>query len=500
MSNVGLFGSGRVWTIKFRAGPTHEPFYHADSMLSAIDWAQGDVNKIEQPSDVSYNQWIEIQSYQSSADRATSTITSYEHFDRSRIMELIRLRCSFDVQLHQGTCEDPTDFNAGWMKVIVFEDAKATSLGGSDLGALEGGSQDKVTEEMPFSARDIYNILRMAFKEVAKTEVGEEVVAVDVCDLVTCGECEGTGGDGCQKVFAVTNSATSSPGVKPQVIITTDQYTSGTIIERWVTTVLLTENVNEGTCVGTYFIVLSSDGAAIHFAPTQDMIDQVETWTKVTTGIVAGAGPVKAWNYSPLTTFICGLNGYIYLMKNPADGVTVLDAAANTTEDFHDISGWDATNVGAVGLNDAFVYSVDGYTFALGTPPAATTNLYAIAYRRENEIWVGGDTGSVYTTYDYGDHWTTKSLPGSLTQIDDIVWASDTVGFVAGRTAAPAAQVLRTIDGGYSWYVMPESTSLSIPAADYINELAVCSREVNKLFGGGLADNAADGFLFKATD
>ena len=37
MGNIALYGSGRVWTIKFRAGPTHEPFYHADSMLAAPD-------------------------------------------------------------------------------------------------------------------------------------------------------------------------------------------------------------------------------------------------------------------------------------------------------------------------------------------------------------------------------------------------------------------------------------------------------------------------------
>ncbi len=497
-----LFGSGRIWTIKFRAGPTHEPFYHADSMLAAPDWAQGDVTKIEQPSDLSYNQWIEVQSFQNSPDRATSTLTSYERLDRSRIMDLIRLRCSFDVQLHQGICEDPRDFNGGWQKVKIFEDARATSLGGSDLGAMEGTNQDKVTEEMPFSARGIYDVLRMSYREVAKAAVGEEVVGVDVCDLVTCGDCEGASSDGCQKVFAVTNSATSSPGVKPQVIITTDQFGAAAIIERWVTSFAIGENATDGDCIGQYFVVLQSAPTVggIHYANAQDMIDGVETWAKVTTGLVTGKGPKKLWNYSPLTSFIAGLAGYIYLMKSPLDGVTVLDAATNTTQNFNDISGWDATTVAAVGQAGAFVYTTDGYAFSLGVAPTGPVNLTAVAYRRENEIWVGGNNGNVYVTTDYGDHWTTKVLPGTLTQIDKIVWASDSVGFIAGRTAAPAAKILRTINGGYDWYVVPESASLSLPAADYVNDMAVCQKEVNKLFAGGLADNGSDGFLWKGSD
>jgi len=47
---------------------------------------------------------------------------------------------------------------------------------------------------------------------------------------------------------------------------------------------------------------------------------------------------------------------------------------------------------------------------------------------------------------------------------------------------------------------MPETEGATIPANDYINALAVCEREVNVLFIGGLSDGAVDGFLAKATD
>ena len=497
--NVLLAGSGRVWTIKFRAGPNREPIYHSQGMAGSPDWGQGDVTKIEIPSTTQYNQWEQIGSFQGSQDRATITLTVYETAGRSEIMDLLRARCPFDVQVHMGVCEDVRDFDHGWRKIRVFEEGRATGYSAGDHGALEGDNQDKIMEEMPVSARGIYDILQMRFLQVAAAEVGEVVVAVDVCDSIQCGNCADPS-DGCQNIYAVTNSAGSSPGLLPQVIMTTDQFGSNAIIERWVTSFDIGDNASDGACVGENFVVLSSDGEEIHYADSGDMADSAETWTAVGTGIVAGHGPTAIWNYSPLTSYLAGLGGYIYLMKNPADGLVPLDAGAATTEDLADIAGWDMDNVAAVGDAGAFVYTVDGSNFQLGTGPVGPTDLYAVAYRSESEIWVGGDNGILYVTTDYGAHWTTKAVPGSAAQIDKIIWASDTVGFAAVRTVAPLGKILRTVSGGYSWYVMPEGSNQAIPANAGFNDLAVCEKEVNKLFVGGLATGAIDGILLKGFD
>ena len=39
-----------------------------------------------------------------------------------------------------------------------------------------------------------------------------------------------------------------------------------------------------------------------------------------------------------------------------------------------------------------------------------------------------------------------------------------------------------------------------IPDADYILDMAVCQKEVNKLFAGGLGDNGSDGVIIKGSD
>lgn len=502
MGDLLLVGSGRVWTIKHRAGPTHVPYYHHMGMAGAPDWGQGDVTKIEIPSDTQYNRWEQVSRFQASPDRATITLTIYETTDRSEFMDIIRLRCAIDVQIHLGLCEDPRDFDGGWQKVRIIEDALPTGYSAGEQGALEGGNQGSITEEIPLSGTEIYDVLRMNYTEVAKNAVGEVVVAVDVCDRIACNDCEDVlPSDGCQRVFAVTDSATSSPGLLGQVIITTDQFGGDPIIERWITSLAIGEHVSDGACVGDYFVVLSSDGEEHHYAPVADLLDGTEVWTGVTGGYVAGAGPEAIWNYSPLLSFIAGQNGYIYKMTNPAEAVTVLDAGAATTLDFADIDGWDMDRVAAVGANGAFVYTTNGTNFQLGPAPAGPPNLLAVAYRSRNEIWVGGTSnGNVFVTTDYGEHWIEKALPGALTQIDAIVWATASVGYIAGRNVSPRAKILRTINGGYTWYVVPEASGQSIPVADYILDMAVCDKEPNILFAGGLADNGADGILILGHD
>lgn len=502
MTTISKVGSGRVWTIKGRAGPSHEPYYHHLGAAGAISWGQGDITDIEIPSDLQYGQWEKIDSFQVSPDRATTTIQVYETMDRSALYDLVRLRCPFDIQIHKGVCEDPRDFDRGWQKVKILEDVRPTSYDVNEQGSLQGDGQASNMEDLPTSAKSVYDVLRMEYREVAASAVGEEVVGVDVCDGVACGDCEGVDfSDGCQKVFALCNSAGSSPGLLPQLVVTADQFGATAIIERWVTTVTLGENVSDLACVGTNVVVLSYDGEEIHYAPTADILNSAETWTGVTTGIVATHGPICIWNYSPLLSFIGGELGYIYQMKNVTDGVTVLDAGVAATVDLVDVDGYDTQNVALVGNSNALVYTIDGSNFSQATVTAlGTTDLYAVAYRKKTEIWVGGDTGTVYVTTNYGTNWTAKALPGAITQVDKIVWLNESVGFITARSAGPVAKILRTINGGYTWYVVPEAVGSSIPTADYFNDIAYCDNEPNKAFFGGLADNAADGILVKGSD
>ena len=68
---------------------------------------------------------------------------------------------------------------------------------------------------------------------------------------------------------------------------------------------------------------------------------------------------------------------------------------------------------------------------------------------------------------------------------------------MSARVGADDARIFRTIDGGESWYELPEGTTGQLPAADRINSLAVC-QDVNYVWGGGLEDGSAAGLLARA--
>jgi hypothetical protein len=63
------------------------------------------------------------------------------------------------------------------------------------------------------------------------------------------------------------------------------------------------------------------------------------------------------------------------------------------------------------------------------------------------------------------------------------------------NTAAvtPVGRILRTINGGFSWYVAPEGTG-TIPTNQKLNAVAVCP-DPNKVFAGGATSVAGDGIL-----
>jgi photosystem II stability/assembly factor-like uncharacterized protein len=120
--------------------------------------------------------------------------------------------------------------------------------------------------------------------------------------------------------------------------------------------------------------------------------------------------------------------------------------------------------------------------------------------RSKDEWWVGTAGGELWYTKDRGQHWTEKNFNGSGSgTVDAIAWATDSVGFMAHTTAGAVGRILRTISGGNSWYVSPESASDVLPTNAGILALGLCVQEANVLYAGGKATGAVDGIIIKGT-
>ena len=496
---VDLFTNtySRLFLIEDRAGPANAPEYIGFGRAGAPSWDGGDVTPVRQPADDQYGSFSVVGTIRGAQGLPSLPIMVRYNFELSDMLRLFRKRCPIDARVHMGKCRDPRDPNNGWDKIAVLEGAVLTNYGAGDLGAMEPGDEAVVIEEIPLTGLDYYEIIRIMPAELGESEIVQEIVDVLICDARQCGEC-GIASNGCLKLFAITRSAGGSPGLPAELIYSDDGGV--TLGQTNISTLAANEDPSAAACVGTLLVVVSNASDSLHYATIADILLGTETWVEVLTGFVTPAGsPNDIFSAGALHTWIVGDAGYIYFTADPTAGVTVQDAGIATTQNLNAIHGIDNQNLVAVGaLNAVVLTNNGGITWASVTGPAVGIALNTVWMRSKTEWYVGAANGRLYYTRDAGLNWTEKAFPGSGTgTVRDVVFATPLVGYMSHTTAATVGRILRTIDGGYSWYELPENQSQSFLDNDGIAALAACREDPNVVFGGGLAGDATDGFLVK---
>lgn len=484
----------RVFTIEDRAGPANTPEYQGRARALGPSWDLGDRTPIREPDPDRYGAFVIVDAIKGERGLPTLSIEARYQYTISEFLRIARRGCPLDIQVHFGECQDPRDFNGGWDKVLVLENADISTWSAGELGALEQGEDAVVNENIDTNAFDMYELKQILFSELASTEVAGEVIDVVICDSVLCGIC-GIPSTGCQTFFAITEGQTGSPGLPAEIIYSDDA--GATIAETNVSTLGIAEDPTGMACVGTRLAVISNDSDSIHYAPIIDILNAAEAWTEVATGIVAAGSPNAIFSLGSTFTWLVGDGGYVYFSSDITAGVSVQNAGLATDQVLNDIHGVDENNLVAVGVANAVIYTTDGVNWTAVTGPAVGVILNTVWMKNTLEWFIGDANGQLWYTQDAGVNWVEKTFPGSgAGQVRDIVFATPTVGYMSHSIVGPAGRILRTIDGGGSWYVLPEGTS-TLPANDYLNAIAVSGECPNDLYAGGLGDNATDGFLVK---
>jgi photosystem II stability/assembly factor-like uncharacterized protein len=492
---VLLSSNSRVWLIEGGASPANAAVYKGRARVSGITYNLGTPTAIRQPSSRQYGQFVTVGTVRGAPELPTSTIES--RLDPETISELLLLankQCEFDLQVHFGTCEDPSDFAGGWVTSRIFESVSPSTFGSSDLGTFDEGGNNPIVESLEVAAQRIYDIKKLRATEIAGTAISVEAVDIIIADSITCGNC-GRTSDGCQIAFILTGSLAGSPGVGAGLLYTQDGGST------WAGTTIttLTGAPNRMAAVGSNLVVVSNAGGNHHYANINDILDGVETWSAVTAGYDAGGPPNAIVSVSPSATFIAGNGGRVYLATDPTSGVTEVADGSATAQNLTDIAALDRNNAVAVGASNAILVTTNGgTTWGLVVGPTPGVALNTVVMRSTTEWMVGTAGGELWYTRSAGATWTEKGFPGSgAGVVRHIKFASKNVGYMAHDTAAPLGRMLRTIDGGNTWAVMPEQAGLSIPDNDRINRVAPCIDDVNVVFGAGLGGNATDGFAVK---
>src|SRR3989304_2854094 len=441
-------GFSRVWSIQWQAAPSHPPAFHAWAKGGAPTWGLGDITRIQAPSLAQYGAFDEVGTIRGHDEAPTMDVTFSYPESLSEILELVRIGCPIDLQLHFGRCANPTNFDAGWEKVVVMENVLFTNYALGDLGALEASENAKIDETVSLSAEWFYEVKKLSFAERATTDVGQEIVDLVVNTIVSCGDCSNPT-DGRTEVFALSSPVTASPGLLPEIIYTDDGYvTSG---DDWITTFAIGEDAKAIEIVGSNLVVISQSGLALHYSDKQAQLNGAPVWTKVATGFVAAHGPNDIAVASAVDVWMCGQGGYIYYTSDPTGGVSVQDAGVATVQNLNRIYAYNSDVVVSVGAANALVYTLDGQTWRTGVGPdvghaPALNSVFCLTERiwfvgtADNALWVTEDQGTTWTQVRFtGD----TSTGGGVGRVDDVRFASRDCGFMCHATSAPKGYVLR---------------------------------------------------------
>ena len=493
----------RLFTIEDRAGPANVPVYQGQAKAGspAVDF--GDVTAFRNPDPNVYGRFVVKGTIRGEPGLPTLPLMIRYQYTLDEFLRMGNRGCPIDVQLHMDPCADPRDFNRGWSsgKVLVLEGGIITGWNPDDMGALEQGEDAVVNVSVDIPGLNIYEIVPMALAELGATEVAGTVLDVAICDSIQCGEC-GIPSTGCQVVFALTIGHAASPGAPSEIVFSRDGGV--TLLETNIITLPLNQDATAIACVGTRLVAVSNGDCAIHYAPIIDILNEGEAWTRTNVGLVCAAGtPNDLFSLGSAHIWIVGDGGHIYFTDDITAGVTVQDAGVTLgNNNLSAVHAYDENNVIVAGAAGRMAVTRNGGdTWA--NVPEATIAIGAVeitcVWMRSRDVWFAGTIqGNLWYTLDGGENWTLKPFPGSAAGIVyDIVFATPTVGYLAHSVAGPAGRILRTINGGQSWYVLPEGPG-AIPANDYIAALAAVKECPNVVYGGGLsAAGVPDGFFVK---
>lgn len=402
----------------------------------------GEATPVYCPSSERHGVWDIIATTPAAPELGTFDMTvRMDRFLRDAILDVIRQGCEFNLLTPLGRCTRP-DNPFDWDSAIIRKGVRGTSFTIPELNPQSGENNEAANLTIPAQYRELLLLRRLVFAQYAESTIVSEVLDGFYYDVANCGDC-GTASDGCGKWYWLTSASGGSPGLSSRLVVSIDDKATHFSID---INVLGGLSANRVVPVGLYAVVISQANGGHAYSLFTDIDAQTQAWTLTTSGYVATKGPRAIYSKNSVLTFVAGAGGYIYLMRNPTQAVTVLADGSATVQDLNDIDGQGNTVV-AVGNSNAVLYSNNnGDSFGTVVGPAVGVNLTSIEVISDT-IWHVGSASGIHFTVNGGTSWT-LAWSGGL--INDIQFYDSEVGYAAVEIAGVGA-ILWTIDGGATW-------------------------------------------------
>ena len=188
MSNFqpAMTGQGRVF-INSSVDICHTLYdFHACMSVTSLSRSSGDVTSVVCPSSTKFNAFDEVATVQSPATRWTSALSGMLPVNVESPLEAIeRDSRVFNMQVHYGECQAPSDFN-DFTSALVMSNVLLTSYSLGELTALTADAISFVPESADVSVRDYFRVFNLNWAEIVS--VGQRYAnAAQWCRNPTCG-------------------------------------------------------------------------------------------------------------------------------------------------------------------------------------------------------------------------------------------------------------------------------------------------------------------------
>lgn len=485
MSQFYLAGQGAIWLQP--DGPNTEPKYLGCHSLMGIDVPKGDVTLYYCPDPAAPNRW----KVDGSSQTAPGTVTFDIEMKIGKTADwLEKIKCPVPTYVLMNTCGRKDNF--AFERAYALPKTYITTEAIANLSARTPDSQDEVLGTFSMASEDLYKAFEMVGVRKSTTEANA------LNDIASCSgeECAGDCGNGSDFCDILVIACDAGAGVTANVLRSIDHGASFAAVA--ADPFAINENIMSLEC-----FQVNNTITRILAARALDAADNMEVaysdndgavWSLVDIATPNNVGALSGGSLFVLDTnhiwIVLGL-GYIAFSGDGGASFTVQDAGVTTVQPLYAVNFADV-NVGfAVGSADAVLRTIDGGdTWALVTGTGGAGTLRSVFCLDQYRAWVGDAAGKLYYTGDGGLTWTQRRFAGdSAGVVTDIKFINELFGFIVGTSASD--QVLRTIDGGYTWQ------NVTTPANSGINSLQLCGQ--NEFFGVGEA-HALTGFIVKASN
>lgn len=467
--------------------------------LSDLSQSKPETEEVRCPSSTRYNSFDVVATFPLPVERGTTSLSHYlDDGKSSTLNRLWKASCTFDLQLHIGSCTLPNEFNH-FNKSIVLYDVELTSYAVSEPTALSEANVSPVVETVELTYRKHEEVLDptlIAFSN-AQVALGPVVGAHSFASSL-CEPCQGSStqyfvqwrafNDGGTPqvdwgelwvVYTPDNGATwNSVAVQPAEVLETVQILNGysgvsNVPDRLWTVILGSLIRGEGFENDS---VLAQQGITIN-----DRLDIDPNYVALMTSpqvydVADHAG----------VTWTVGSNGYFVRRDSVQGAPTSIDLS--TTFDIYSVSTLEGQSW-IVGGQSGFVAVGDASGLNKLLNPAingvhVNSEVTHVEHIDVDTYVLSTIDGVNIRTCNGGRHWHAMSgIEGCVTSMS---FYDKYIGYAVTATDGVGVRLWQTLDGGISWrHVGKNGRGITYPMNVHINWISVSRDDPNVFSAGG---------------